>query len=111
MRERRRELRRSATPAEKALWERLKKQSLQCHKFRRQHPVGSYILDFYCLEAKVAIELDGAHHSTPEVAGYDQVRTEYLNACGIRVLRFTNEQVLETMELVLRAVGSALSRH
>ncbi len=73
-------------------------------KFRRQHSVGNYILDFYCPSEKIAIELDGAGHYTEEGIKKDEVRTQFLNDHGIRVIRFENKLVFEKTEWVLEEI-------
>ena len=97
----RRALRSSLTPAEATLWRHLQNKKLSGRKFRRQHSVGNYILDFYCPQEKLAIELDGAYHFTS--AGYeaDQARDMYLKELGIQVLRFENKEVFHDIERVL----------
>jgi very-short-patch-repair endonuclease len=82
----------------------LKGKRLGGRKFRRQHSVGYYILDFYCPSKKLAIELDGKHHFTEEGMKYDEERTKYLNSLGIRVVRFENEQVFQSPEGVLAEI-------
>ena len=74
------------TPAEAALWKRLQKRQLEGRRFRRQHSVGPFILDFYCPEEKLAVELDGAVHDDPGRSEYDDERTASLQAHGSRVL-------------------------
>ncbi len=106
--QRARELRRDATDAEKLLWHLLRNRQLMGHKFRRQHPIGSYILDFYCHEANLAIELDGGQHAEEKQAQYDLERTSNLEAEGIRVLRFWNHQTLTETEAVLEMILDAL---
>ena len=101
---RRRGLRKKLTAAEATLWNLIKNQQLDGRKFRRQHSVGKFILDFYCASEKLAIELDGAHHFTDEGAEYDNRRTVYLNSFDIRVLRFENEEVFQGPEDVLREI-------
>ncbi|MBS1772178.1 MAG: endonuclease domain-containing protein [Bacteroidetes bacterium] len=97
----RRELRNNPTPEEALLWDRLKNKQLQNRKFRRQHSIGNYILDFYCPSEMIAVELDGAHHFTTAGKQYDDERTLYLNEIGIRVLRFPNSSVTNDIEVVL----------
>ena len=75
-------------------------------KFRRQHPVGNYIVDFYCDEAKLAIELDGGQHASS--SGYDTTRTQELERLGIRVLRFWNNEVLGNLSGVLERIAEAI---
>lgn len=105
----RKALRHNLTSAEATLWIELKGKQLEGRKFRRQHSVGPYILDFYCPSEKLCIELDGAGHFTPEGVAYDKTRTEYLNRLNIRVIRFENVDVFEQMEKVLREIKSSLT--
>ncbi len=97
-----RELRSHQTDAEQLLWEVLRAKRFLDLKFRRQHPAGRYILDFYCDELKLAIELDGGQHA--EQQGYDQERSACLEEQGIHVLRFWNNQLLGETEAVLEAI-------
>jgi very-short-patch-repair endonuclease len=85
-----RDLRRSSTEAEARLWSRLRARQLAGAKFRRQHQMGRFVLDFYCPNARLAVEVDGGHHYEEAQAAYDAERTEVLKALGIRVLRFSN---------------------
>ena len=96
----RRALRHRATPAERALWQMLKGRRLGGRKFRRQHSVGAYVLDFYCPAERIAVELDGSVHDDPARQSYDVKRQQALVALGIRVLRFQNREVLETPDVV-----------
>jgi very-short-patch-repair endonuclease len=91
--EREHRLRRNATDAERALWRLLRSHQLEGYKFRRQHSVGPYILDFYCPAARLAVEVDGSQHYTPEGLTSDAERTAHLGGIGIRMLRFTNVEV------------------
>jgi very-short-patch-repair endonuclease len=102
-----RRLRRTATPAERALWSRIREWPAGV-KFRRQHQFGPYILDFYVPAAHLAIELDGSQHFEPGGQAGDAVRTEYLISRGLRVLRFTNVEVREEIESVLLAIEVSL---
>jgi very-short-patch-repair endonuclease len=101
LKERRKELRNSLTPAEAKLWTILKNSQLCGKKFRRQHSVGGYVLDFYCPLEKIAIELDGEIHNLKDVKEYDQNRTEYLDSSGIKVLRFKNKSVFDETNKVI----------
>jgi len=103
-----RQLRRDQTDAEKRLWYHLRARRLGGHKFRRQHPVGPYIADFYCEAARLVVEVDGGGHNEPGQRVYDQRRTEVLAGFGIRVVRFWNNEVLVQTEAVLEAILSAL---
>lgn len=98
------QLRRNQTDAEKLLWQILRSRNLNGFKFRRQHPVGGYILDFYCHEARLAIELDGGGHNTEEQFLYDTERTKVLLGADIKVVRFWNHDVLNSLESVLEEI-------
>ncbi len=100
----RKELRNNLTPAEAFLWNLLKNKQLEGRKFRRQHSVGNYILDFYCPEEKQPIELDGEGHFEASQADYDYDRDLFLNEYDIKVLRFENKDVFENTENVLQAI-------
>lgn len=110
LKQRRQELRNQATPAEKLLWSKLQHSQLAGYKFRRQHSVGSYILDFFCPTARLAVELDGDSHFTDEAMVYDAERTAYLNALNIQVIRFPNKDVYDHLDAVceeiLRVIGA-----
>src|SRR4051812_15603413 len=83
-----REMRREPTGAENHLWQRIRKQQVLGFKFRRQHTIDRFIVDFFCTEARLVIEVDGIIHDDQQEA--DQLRTEFLENLGLRVLRFTN---------------------
>ena len=100
----RKELRSNLTPAEATLWKMLQGKQLDGRKFRRQHSVGNYILDFYCPSEQIAIELDGQGHFEASQAEYDQERDLFLERYGIRVLRFENKVVWENPEGLLQTV-------
>jgi very-short-patch-repair endonuclease len=104
-----RELRQQQTDAEIFLWRLLRNRQLLNAKFRRQHPIENYIADFYCDEHKLIIELDGCQHFTEEGVKKDVVRTARLNQLGIKVLRFSNQQVLTQTENVLREIALTLT--
>ena len=95
-----------STPAERLLWRRLRNRQLAGFKFRRQHPVGPYIVDFLCAERGLAIELDGAVHDGAQVD--DAKREAELRATGLRFLRFRNEEVLQDLEAVVERIRSNL---
>ena len=103
-----RENRQTETEAEKILWTLLRNQRLKGKKFRRQHTISNYILDFYCHECKLAIELDGNFHTDSEVRRYDKLRSEVLNEIGIRVVRFWNEEVINDPINVLQKISGHL---
>lgn len=104
LKDRRRELRRNQTDAEKALWARVRNKQFCGLKFFRQYSMGAYVLDFYCPEKKLAVELDGGQHNLAEGKEYDAERTAYLNAHGIEVVRFWNNEVLYEMEGALESL-------
>ncbi|WP_426061977.1 endonuclease domain-containing protein [Hymenobacter sp. B1770] len=102
-----RQNRRQPTDAEAQLWQALRGSKLGA-KFRRQHAIGFFIVDFICVAANLTIELDGEIHATPEQAEYDAGRTFTLTELGYRELRFTNEQVLTSLDEVLAAITEIL---
>jgi very-short-patch-repair endonuclease len=102
------ELRRRQTKAEEKLWSLLRNRQLHGKKFRRQHAIADYVVDFYCNESKLVIELDGNSHTEPEAKEYDRIRTFALTEMGITVLRFWNEQVLKEPARVLNAISQRL---
>ena len=104
LKSRRKELRNNSTPAEKLLWSVLQHSDLGGYKFRRQHSVGAYIIDFYCPSECLAVELDGNSHITDEAVEYDRERTAYLNALGIKVLRFLNTDVYDNLNVVCERI-------
>ena len=103
-----RSLRRDATGAERLLWRELRNRKLEGKKFRRQQCLGPYILDFYCAERMLCIELDGGQHDLPEHRRHDEMRAAFLERENIRTIRFWNSQVREDMENVLRRIRVAL---
>ena len=100
----RRQNRGNLTLAEAELWKHLQNSKLEGRKFRRQHSVGNYILDFYCPQEKLGIELDGKNHFSDNGYESDQIRTAYLNSLNIRVIRFENKEVFEQLEGVLEEI-------
>jgi very-short-patch-repair endonuclease len=102
----RRGMRKTPTPAEDALWRRLRNRQLCGAKFRRQHPVDHFIVDFYCPEASLAIELDGAIHEQTKEA--DALRQAHLESLGLRFLRFTNDEVINDVDRVLATIAQHL---
>lgn len=96
-----RNLRRTMTDAEHLLWQHLRNRSFHGYKFRRQYPAGIYILDFYCADLRLGIELDGGQHSLPEMQFYDVHRTRELSSLQIKIVRYWNNEVVNRTELVL----------
>ncbi|HUT98176.1 MAG TPA: endonuclease domain-containing protein [bacterium] len=103
-----RSLRRNLTLAERKLWRLLRDRRLIKAKFRRQHVTGNYILDFFCSEADLAVEVDGGQHAQPEQAEYDRRRDEFLRGQGITVLRFWCNDVLANIDAVLAEIAKYL---
>ncbi|KKP97634.1 MAG: hypothetical protein US25_C0005G0007 [Candidatus Moranbacteria bacterium GW2011_GWE1_36_7] len=103
----RKKLRKDATPQEIILWSRLRRGKLG-YKFRRQHSIGKYIVDFYCSEKKLIIELDGWQHREEVNDGYDIERTKFLESLGYRVLRFWNNDVNKNIEGVVLKIEEFL---
>jgi adenine-specific DNA-methyltransferase len=101
-------LRKNPTDAERLLWSKLRRRQLGAFKFRRQRPIGPYVCDFVCIEARVIIELDGSQHI--EEAEYDARRDAILRSNGYRVLRFWNSDVLHQTESVLDTIFEAMRR-
>jgi very-short-patch-repair endonuclease len=108
--DRARRLRRDETDAERTLWQRLRSGQLAGYKFRRQHEFDRFILDFYCASAKLVIEIDGGQHFADEGVARDRERTAILEANGMRVLRFTDTEVLGESEAVVEAILRGLQR-
>ncbi len=100
----RKKLRNNLTPAEAKFWKAVRNKNLEGRKFRRQHSIGTYILDFYCPAEKLAVELDGEIHFNDMSREYDGKRKFYLQSCGIRVLRFENKLVFQDLEWVLGVI-------
>ncbi len=104
--QRRKELRHNETKEEKLLWVKLRRKSLGC-KFSRQYSVGPYILDFYCSEKRICIELDGSHHLNNKE--YDKERDEYLLLNDIQVLRFWNREISDNIDEVIEKIKDVIS--
>ena len=110
LKQRRQTLRNNSTSAEVALWQILKGKQLNGSKFRRQHSVGNYILDFYCPEFKLAVELDGQGHFEEEQILKDKEREKFLNEFGIKVIRIENKNVFENTDQVISFITDNLCR-
>lgn len=101
--EKAKQLRKNMTPAERKLWyDFLRTQKV---RWLKQRPIGPYIADFYCASAKLVIEIDGESHFTPEAQAYDAERTQYLEALGLRIIRFSNLEVLHDFAGVCETIG------
>ncbi len=105
--EKAKKLRNNVTPTEMILWGRLKEKFSKL-KFRRQHPVSLYIVDFYCHAEKLVIEIDGSIHVLGEVKIKDEMRQKHLEALGLRVIRFTTNEILNNLESVLETIKKNL---
>jgi very-short-patch-repair endonuclease len=97
-----RELRTLQTPAEEVLWQELRGNKLLGLKFRRQHEFGGYILDFFCAELGLVVELDGGIHDDPEQQQYDKARQQFLQDQNLRIVRFPNDLVVHQLDNVLQ---------
>ncbi|AFZ27508.1 hypothetical protein Cylst_5497 [Cylindrospermum stagnale PCC 7417] len=114
--EKRRRLRQNSTAAEGILWEHLRNRKLQGYKFRRQYGIDRFVVDFYCPETHLAIELDGSIHDIPEIAERDRDglrpagsdRQAFITAKGIHFLRFRNEEISENLPNVLQSITNTL---
>lgn len=107
---RRRQLRNSMPRAEIFLWARLKNKQIMGYKFRRQHSLGYYVLDFYCPKLKLAIEVDGDSHFTEEAKKYDLRRENYIKSFGIRFLRVTNLDVYNNMDGIIEEIMETIKK-
>jgi len=103
------ELRDKMTLSERQLWSELEKNKLLGVKFRRQHPIGVYIVDFYAHKLKLIIELDGKYHQNKKQQILDDERTIFLEFNGLKVIRFKNEEILENMETVIQRIENEIS--
>ncbi|MFL6290348.1 MAG: endonuclease domain-containing protein [Thermoanaerobaculia bacterium] len=102
-----RELRQEQTPAERAMWTLLRDHRLGSLKFRRQYPIGIFIVDFCCRERKLVVELDGEVHDSDPQRAWDENRDIYLQQRGFKVLRFRNESVFEDPDSILQRIFEA----
>lgn len=106
-----RNLRKNATIQERRLWNLLKNRQFCNFKFKRQQPVGDYIVDFICKKAKIIIEIDGGQHNEPKNIEYDKTRTEFLNSLGYKVIRFWNNEIYENIDGVLLRSSQEIYPH
>ena len=93
------------TPAEAHLWKHLKSRQFHNRRFTRQHSIGNFIVDFYCAQEKLIIELDGEVHNNKNAQDYDNKRTEYLESLGYKVIRFENKMVFELLPSVFKEIA------
>ena len=103
-----RKLRKEATIQERRLWNLLKNRQLCGFRFKRQSPIGEYIVDFVCPEKKLVIEIDGGQHNNPETIEYDEKRTTFLHSKGYTVIRFWNNEVYENIDGVIGKIKEYL---
>ena len=103
-------LRKNMTYAEKIMWDELKNKKLLKFRLRRQHPIDIFIVDFYCHELKLVIEIDGEFHNEEEIKEYDDGRTCEIEKFGIKILRFTNYQVLNHRGFVIKEIIETINR-
>ena len=103
-----RRLRSDQTNAENRLWSRLRARQLEGFKFRRQHSIGPFVADFFCLEAKLVIELDGSQHA--DQSNQDERRSEFIRDAGYKVLRIWNHEVITEIDEVLQRIADALEK-
>jgi len=98
------ELRDRLTEPEKILWEKLRLNRLNGYRFKPQHPIGSFIADFYCHKAKLVIEIDGKYHDSKSQSEFDANRTEVMKEFGLKIIRFRNEDVIDRIDFVLEEI-------
>ena len=103
-------LKRNLTRAEKVLWNHLRNRKLDGKKFRRQHPIGPYIVDFYCHSHSLVIEVDGIIHEKEDIPSYDENRTQHLRSLGLSVVRVSNEEVLFEIGQVLAKIRDEINK-
>ncbi|OGO07733.1 MAG: hypothetical protein A2Y92_06030 [Chloroflexi bacterium RBG_13_57_8] len=108
LKERSKQLRKNMTAAETFLWSKIRMKQMRGHWFYRQKSVGEYIADFYCPKSKMVVEVDGRQHFSGDMIEYDKARSEYMAGLGLRVLRFTNLEVLTNIRGVLEKIESEL---
>ena len=106
-----RNLRKTSTIQEKRMWNLLKNRQFYNLKFKRQQPIGNYIVDFICKEAKIIIEIDGGQHNNSKNIEYDNIRTEFLNSLGYKVIRFWNNEIYENIDGVMSKLKEEINPH
>jgi very-short-patch-repair endonuclease len=104
-----RHMRHTPARAEDVLWQRIRNRQIGGVKFRRQHAIEGFVVDFVCIERRLIIEVDGDIHEEPDQQAYDQQRQAVLESRGFRVLRFTNEEVLHSIEAVTEVIGEGVA--
>ena len=111
LKSRRKELRNNPTTAEAILWRHLQRRQILGKKFRRQYSIGRYIVDFFCFECDIAVELDGAPHYAELKTDYESERAAFIEGQGIEILRFENRIIYQNLEAVLETIKEAIIRH
>ena len=106
---RRQSLRKNMTTPEILIWQKIRDRQLFNYKFRRQYSVDLYVVDFYCAEKKLAIEIDGDTHYTDDAKIYDKLRSEFIQTRGIKIIRFTNREVMKNIIGVLEEISRNLN--
>lgn len=104
-----RKLRKNMTNQEKKLWYYLRKRFINNCRFRRQYPIGNYVVDFICREKKLIIEIDGGQHNQDEIKEYDELRSKYLESKGFKVIRFWNNDIDTNIESVVNEISKLLT--
>jgi len=104
------DLRHALTPAEKILWDKLRNKQVKGYRFRRQHPIGDFIVDFFCYDAMLVIEVDGEIHNEAFQNERDLQRTKLLNNLGLKEIRFKNDEILNQIDQVINRIGSELTK-
>ncbi len=104
-----RQLRGRLTDAEKLLWSKIRKKQIKNYQFFRQKPIGSFVVDFYCKEARLVVEIDGGQHYEEENIKADKIREEFLKSLGLKILRFTNLDVLRNIDSATAKIYSELN--
>ena len=105
------ELRARMTEPEKILWEKLRLKQLGSYRFKAQHPIGEFIVDFYCHKSRLVIEIDGGYHDQRDQQDYDVNREKILSEFGLKIIRFKNEDVLDRINCVLEEITRNLKTH
>jgi very-short-patch-repair endonuclease len=105
------DLRKSMTPAEKVLWERLRNRQIKGLRFRRQHPIKDFVVDFFCYDALLVIEVDGTVHDETSQKERDEQRTIILKKLGLKEIRFTNTEVINHTDQIIKRIEAELSKY
>jgi len=109
LKEHSRDLRRNMTEAEKLLWSRIRKKQVKDYQFYRQRIIGNYIVDFYCPKAGLIVELDGGQHYHPEDLKKDTLRDDYMESLGLKILRFSNNEIFGNLDAVMEKICACLN--